>query len=276
MKIRRQLIDTSQGQLHCRSHGEGPPVLLLQTLPFTAEMFEPLMLELGSRFRCHAIDLMGYGDSDRRDRAWSVEDYAANLREACDVLGLDAWHVLGGHLTGLVAAEFALRESTRTRSLVLDGVYAWSREEAATYRARLSAPEPWTEDGAAVASRWTGMLGLLRKLDPELTVTDATVPQIVRYFFAFQNILLGPGSSETTFAYDPGNRLPGLRVPTLVIGSSTDTLRGFHARAMEWIPGARQYVFNGINPLYQMARPDRAAEYAAVLTAFFAATSTTA
>jgi pimeloyl-ACP methyl ester carboxylesterase len=276
MNIHRELIDTSRGQLHCRSHGEGPVLLLLQTLPFSAAMFEPLMRELGARFRCHAIDLMGYGESDPRDRMWTVEDYAVNLREACDALKLDSWHVLGGHLTGLVAVELALLEAERTRSVVLDGVYAWTEDEATRYREGLTAPVPWTDEGESLQARWAGTLGLLRKLDPELQLTAATEQQIVRYFFAFQKVLLGPGSSETTFAYRPGARLPLLRAPTLVIGSPTDTLRRFHERAMQWIPGARQHLFDGINPLYQIGRPDRAAEYAAVLISFFARTATAA
>ena len=48
----RGFVTTSLGQLHYRACGEGPPIVLMQTLPFSTAMFTNLMGVLGQHYAC--------------------------------------------------------------------------------------------------------------------------------------------------------------------------------------------------------------------------------
>jgi len=49
----------------------------------------------------------------------------------------------------------------------------------------------------------------------------------------------------------------------------TSITRRFIERAMGFVPDAREHVFTGVNPLQQLLRPERAAQYAAMPGSFF-------
>jgi pimeloyl-ACP methyl ester carboxylesterase len=267
--VRKAYVDTTRGQLHYRLAGAGRPLVLLQTLPLSSFMFEPLMSVLATRgYACYAIDAMGYGRSDPRRGPWYVEDYAANLAEGLERLDIACCDVLGGHLTGMIATEMASRFPERLRTLVIDGAYAFPPEWAAE-RLRLAKPvRPWVEDGSHLVEHWTYLFELLKRLDPELTLNPATQDRVAEAFFAYLTILYGPPQPGAMFCYALEPKLRALRLPVLLIGSATDTARPWHERAREWIPQVTEHLFTGINPLYQLDRPERAIEYADVVDRF--------
>ena len=268
--MQRGFIRTSAGQLHALEAGRGEPVVMMQTLPLGSTQLEPLLTDLGADYRCIAIDLMGYAPSDLRSRAWSVREYADNILEACDALGLGRFRLLGGHLSGLVAADIAARHPERLVQLVLDGVYAWTAEEQQPYRAGSgSGAHDWGAGGEPLARRWDFFLSLLRRFDPALAFTDANAARLARLGLAFLSLPVSPASMETTFEYDLLAVLPQIRTPTLLMRSPTDSLARFNARALSLLPNAREHAFEGVNPLQQVARPERIGEYAAVLRGFF-------
>ena len=266
---RRGFVDTSRGQLHYRRQGSGAPIVMLQILPFTTEMFRPLMAELAATgFDCVALDLMGYGHSDRRNEVWRVEDHAETLAEALVALDVRPACLVSGHFTAMVASEFAIRHPDRVERLLLDGVPLWPRLVA---KERLAQPRPlsvWTANGEEIGALWASVIALLQKFDPELLITEATTPLAAEAFFGFAATALAPGSTEAIFQYDLESRLGALGTPTLVVASPTDSLRNRHETAMALIDNARQHVFEEVHPLYPLDRPERAAVYAAVIRDF--------
>ncbi len=82
--IRKSYVDTARGQIHVRSAGDGEHMLvMLQILPFGSQLFEALMPVLAEcGYHAVALDLMGYGRSDKRDDVWLIEDFAANIEDA--------------------------------------------------------------------------------------------------------------------------------------------------------------------------------------------------
>ena len=266
---RHGYVQTSQGQLHYRRSGEGAPLLMLQILPFSTAMFEPLMAAMAPMgFDCLALDLMGYGQSDRRARMWTVEDHARALDEALAAMDFRPAGVISGHFTAMVATDLAVTRPERLDRLVLDGVPLWPREAA---HQRLAAPTPapvWTEDGAAIRDLWSSATGLMRKFDPDLVLNAETTPLAAEAFFGFARTVLAPGSTEAIFRYDLEGRLPLITKPTLVIASPTDSLRDRHDAAMALIPDAVEHIFETVHPLYSLDKPERARAYAAVVSEF--------
>jgi pimeloyl-ACP methyl ester carboxylesterase len=263
----RGFVATSLGQLHYRKCGEGPPIVLMQTLPFSTAMFTNLMGALGQHYACYAIDLLGFSYSDRRPKSMSVEDNAANLEEALDRLGIGELRLLGGHFTGSVAVEFAIRRPDRVPCLMLDGIAVIPPEDLKILGQRFPAA-PLDPSAQYVAGRWEYAVSLMSRLDPEMTISTRNLEVMMERAYSFMFFNLGGPGGETGGAYALADKLPQLKTPTLVMASPTDTLWPWRERTFALMPGATRHIFDGVNPLYQFDRPDRAPEYAAVIMDF--------
>ena len=263
----RGFVRTSLGQLHYRTCGEGPPLVMMQTLPFSTAMLTNLMEVLKTQYTCIAIDLLGFSYSDRRPHLMTVEDNAANLDEALDTLGIGRTHLLGGHFSGSVAVELAVRRPDRIASLMLDGMSILTQAERGAIGKQFP-DAPLDPSANYVAGRWEYAESLMRRLDPEMAFTTENLQVLVERAYSFMFFRLGGPGGETGGSYALADKLPQLKVPTLLMASPTDTQRQWHDRVFPLIPGGRQHIFDGINPLYQFDRPDRAPEYAAVIGDF--------
>ena len=63
--------------IYLRDEGQGPPLLLLHGFPFTHHSFRLVRAPLARRHRVLALDLPGFGDSDRPPAfAYDVVAYA--------------------------------------------------------------------------------------------------------------------------------------------------------------------------------------------------------
>lgn len=117
---------TSDGVIHGRVGGAGPPVLLLHGIPETHLMWHRVAPALAERFTVIATDLRGYGDSgtppSTPDHApHSMRAIAAEQVEVMSALGHDHFHVVGHDRGARCAYRMALdRPDTVERLAVLD------------------------------------------------------------------------------------------------------------------------------------------------------------
>jgi len=111
--------DVDAAPVAWREAGSGPLVLFLGGLGMTRTGFDPQLAALGSRYRCVAWDMPGYGASPPPPEGLSfalLADAAAGLIET---LGEASAHVAGLSMGGQVALHTALRHPGRVRSLAL-------------------------------------------------------------------------------------------------------------------------------------------------------------
>ena len=81
-KLRKRYVETSRGLVHVQEAGnKGAPALVLITLTsFAAPLLDGVLPALAEHgWHALALDLMGYGRSDKRDGHWMVEDFADNM-----------------------------------------------------------------------------------------------------------------------------------------------------------------------------------------------------
>jgi pimeloyl-ACP methyl ester carboxylesterase len=87
------------------SAGDGPPILFIHGLTFTAKTWDPIIARLRDRFRCVAVDLPGHGGS-----AGSGADprtMCARIRATADAAGIAAPLVVGHSAGALLATGYA-------------------------------------------------------------------------------------------------------------------------------------------------------------------------
>ena len=121
-----QDLQAGGARIRARVGGSGPPVLLVHGYPQTHAIWHRMAGPLASRFRVVAVDLRGYGDSDKlpttADHApYSKRAMAQDLVDVMDRLGLGAFHVAGHDRGGRVGHRLAVDHPGRALSLtVLD------------------------------------------------------------------------------------------------------------------------------------------------------------
>lgn len=114
-------ISIGDTSLHYIVKGEGPAVLLIHGNLATAEDFVAcgLVDRLAERHRVYVFDRPGYGYSSRPGRLWTPSDYAKQLAQALQTLGVERAAVVGHSFGTLVAMALALDFPDLVERLVL-------------------------------------------------------------------------------------------------------------------------------------------------------------
>ncbi|HKZ50580.1 MAG TPA: alpha/beta fold hydrolase, partial [Dehalococcoidia bacterium] len=107
-------------EIHYVQEGQGHPVILLHGLGGSIYNFRSTIPAMAQSFRVVALDLPGFGLSERpRDRGYCFSDLACLVRDLLDHLGIERAHVVGHSMGGMVAARLAARFPERVDKLVL-------------------------------------------------------------------------------------------------------------------------------------------------------------
>jgi pimeloyl-ACP methyl ester carboxylesterase len=142
-RLRFRTVATPSGRLSIMEAGIGPPVVALHGLGATKGSFLPTLAALADRFRVIAVDMPGFGDSDKPiGAAYDARFFAAAGIGLLDALALDRVHLIGNSLGGRIALEIALRHPGRVGRLgLLAPSLAWRRERPWLPLLRLTRPE---------------------------------------------------------------------------------------------------------------------------------------
>src|SRR5438128_2818801 len=129
-RLRFRMVATRRARLSMMEAGSGQPVVALHGLGGTKGSFIPTVAALSGRFRVIAIDLPGFGDSDKPIGAsYDARFFARAVSDLLDALQLDRAHLIGNSLGGRAALEVGLRYPDRVdRLALLCPSLAWRRE----------------------------------------------------------------------------------------------------------------------------------------------------
>jgi 3-oxoadipate enol-lactonase len=205
-------------------HGEGEPLILIMGLGGDISRWFRIIPILSQRYQVIAFDNRGIGQSDKPDIPYTMEMMANDIAGLLKALGIDTAHIFGISMGGMIAQHFVLRYPKMVTSLILGCT-------------RCGGPHSIYENE-----------GASRVLDPELTRT-LTAEQRTREMLPFlwsqefiannpdivkEQIELGAshpidpvGYTRQKQAADGHNtyeRLPEIKVPTLVITGEADRL----------------------------------------------------
>lgn len=98
---------------HYETFGRGGPVVFVHGWLGSWRYWVPVMEDLSSDCRCYALDLWGFGDSDKAREAYDLDSYADLLLGFMDELGIWRAPIIGHTLGGAVAAKLAAEHPHR-------------------------------------------------------------------------------------------------------------------------------------------------------------------
>jgi pimeloyl-ACP methyl ester carboxylesterase len=152
-RLRFRTIATRGARLSIMEAGAGPPALAVHGLGATKGSFLPTVAALAGRFRIIAVDLPGFGDSDKPIGApYDARFFADAVVDLLNALELERAHLIGNSLGGRVVLEMGLRYPGRVgRLALLAPSLAWQRERPWRGLLRLTRPELGL---VQVAPRW--------------------------------------------------------------------------------------------------------------------------
>jgi pimeloyl-ACP methyl ester carboxylesterase len=142
-RLKFRTLDTDCGRVSTFEAGTGEPIVLLHGLGATKQEFLPTVPALAPDFRTIAIDLPGFGDSDKPfPAAYDARFFARWVRALFDALELDRTHLLGHSMGGRVALEVGMSAPDRTdRLIAMTPSMAWLGKPGWAPMLRLVRPE---------------------------------------------------------------------------------------------------------------------------------------
>ncbi|MHB1415823.1 MAG: alpha/beta fold hydrolase [Chloroflexota bacterium] len=234
-------------RLHYRTAGGGDvPVVFIHGFCQSSLWWEPTLRQLPSGFRAFALDIKGFGDSDKPAGPYGVSLFADDIRKFLDAQGLERIVLVGNSLGGLICQSFATRYQERLERLVLSATGAFVRDpEAAKGRAAHFGEMPWTRENLG------GLIGgfFARRPDNfERLVDDAVKAS-------------REAAVQTTLSMASLNLLDVLRsvtVPTLIMQGGADQIRPPREGELihQVVQGSLLRVLGGAGHTPMVDRPD--------------------
>ena len=116
----RERADLSGGIVAWERLGAGPPVVLVHGTPSWSYVWRGVVPSLAERFSVYLLDLVGYGDSERRDgQDMSVAAQSRALAELLDFWALERPALIGHDIGGSVVLRAHLVEGHPASRLAL-------------------------------------------------------------------------------------------------------------------------------------------------------------
>ena len=114
------LIEVNGVRLWHRITGEGEPVVQIHGAGFGHYNTDPATPVLADHFKVIDFDLRGYGASDKPSQDYHMEVWADDIAGLLDALGVEAAHIHGTSMGGMIAVVFAGKYPERTISVVVN------------------------------------------------------------------------------------------------------------------------------------------------------------
>jgi 3-oxoadipate enol-lactonase len=241
-----------------------PPLLLIQGLGYTADMWHLILPRLSEARQVIRWDNRGVGRSDLPTE-WSMEAMADDAARVLDAARVESAYVFGVSMGGVIAQEFALRHPGRVRGLVLGCTHPSGRDamRASPEAVAMLFDRTPRSPRAAIESS----LRFVYADDTSRDAIDADIAVRLRwplrakaYWGQLDAMREHGGLLE---------RLRTLTVPTLVVQGTDDRLvqPGNAQLLADAIPGARLAWLEGAGHVFWTDRPD---ETVALVNGFLA------
>ena len=106
------------GLVHYEAFGRGKPVLFLHGWLGSWRYWMPTMEAISDKYRTYALDLWGFGDSDKSRTRYEITDYVALINNFVDNMGIREAPIIGHALGASVALEYTVQHPDQAKKVM--------------------------------------------------------------------------------------------------------------------------------------------------------------
>jgi len=206
-------------------HGEGEPLLLIMGYGHNSGHWFSQIPGLSQEYGVIAFDNRGTGRSDKPDIPYTIEMMARDAAGLLEALGIDAAHIYGVSMGGMIAQEFALRYPDKVIGLILGCTNCGGRNSIMpdaeamellfdTERMKRLTPEQGARETLP-------FLCNQEFIDNNPDIAEQYIAKTVAYVTPLHGYIRQAGA---IMKHDTYERLPQIKAPTLVIAGAADRL----------------------------------------------------
>lgn len=115
----RRAVSLDGVKLSILEAGTGEPVMYVHGVVTTSHIFPKYLATYSPAFRGIAVDLRGYGDSEKTPTGSNIDQFVADLIHLADALKIEKAVWVGVSMGGMILQRLALNHPDRVRALVL-------------------------------------------------------------------------------------------------------------------------------------------------------------
>lgn len=225
-------------EIYYEIHGSGTPIVLSAGMGGSGSFWMPQLAALAERHQVILYDQVGTGRSAiGSSSARSIAGMADDIAAVMDHADVDAAHVVGHAIGGIVGLELAMQRPERLRSLVV--VNGWGRADPFLKRCFEIRKQILNQSGPRAYVRAQPLfLYPPQWISSNIAQLDEEEARILAHF---PPVTTMNQRIDMFLAFDGGARLAGIGVPTLLASARDDNLVPAYLthQLADAIPGAR-------------------------------------
>jgi len=198
----------------CVRAGKGPVLVLVHGFLSGYSYWHKQIESLSSHFEVIAMDLPGYGGETKQTGLANILDFASDILEKLDKLGVTNFHLLGHSMGGMIAQEIALQAPDRVNRLVLYGTGPMGSLPGRFESLQISM-EKVRKDGTEEAKSYTVASWFVKgAIDPDFAPGMGLAKEVSQQTFI--------NALNAMASWSAVDRLGKIQSPTLVVWGDQD------------------------------------------------------
>lgn len=169
--MKRAYVDLPYGQMHYRYCGQGKTLIMVHMSGGYSEEFENVSDYLKDKYTIYAIDLFGYGYSDKQHQGkkmFSITEHGRSILDFMDAMGIERTFLYGTLVGSNCCARAAIEQPERIEKLILcQPIYNEDYNALKTILANFK-DIPLTKDGEHMKEIWRRVNASYPSFPPEL------------------------------------------------------------------------------------------------------------
>jgi len=248
-------VNCGDADIYFESHGKGTPIVLSAGMGGSGSFWSPQIAALARHHEVIIYDHVGTGRSARDGAATrSIAGMADDIVCVMDRAGIEAAHIVGHAIGGIVGIELAARRPQRLRSLVV--VNGWGRADPFLKRCFEIRKQILNQSGPRAYVRAQPLF-----LYPPQWISSNIAhleEEEERVLAQFPSVATLNQRIDMFLAFDAGQRLGRIDVPTLLAAARDDSLVPAYltGQLAAAIPGARAHEVDWGAHAFSVVTPD--------------------
>lgn len=137
-------IDVKGENLHYIDEGHGDVIVFAHGTPEWSFGYRDLIKGLRSKFRCIAIDMLGFGLSDKSpDADYTCQAHASRLEKIITKLQLKNIAIVANDFGGGIAMSYAINHPENIKAIILFNTWMWSLKNDKHYSGPAKVVNSW-------------------------------------------------------------------------------------------------------------------------------------